>query len=470
MRPFAAVPAALALLVCACSDLPTGGTPAPEAAPGAFQAELRCTVRRDTGLTCAGAREVNDGPRANLIVGGQNVYVRLEATGHAYTAADSTYRIQVTIQNLMTQVLGTPDGASTTGVRIFFQLLPEVTQGSGPVSVDSVDGTATFLSVAQPYYEYPEALPTGFVSEARTWRFRMGPEVEAFHFGVLVQSDVQHPQSLLLFQPWHDDVFGYVMGLWTAPGGEAFAVGVPGLTLRNPGTGWTEDEPLSEAALWDVWGSSATDVFAVGEFGTIVHWDGTAWEEMDAGLGCGCESFYGVWGSGPNDVWAVGDGGLIAHYDGTQWVPGDTMPVEWLGGVWGSGPNDVFAVGADGAVFHYDGSGWEPMVSGLEETGEYLNTVWGLSSTDVYAAASNGVLHYDGTEWSLLPGLPSCEHYSVWGTAADNLFVANDCGIEHYDGDTWAYMDPGGFVSELWGTGPLNLLSNSDGYVYRGIR
>lgn len=96
--------------------------------------------------------------------------------------------------------------------------------------------------------------------------------------------------------------------------------------------------------------------------------------------------------------------------------------------------------------------------------------MWGLSSTDVYAVASNGVLHYDGTDWSMLPGLPSCEHFSVWGTAEDNLFVANECGVEHFDSTTWAYMDPGGFVTELWGTGPLNLLSNSDGIVHRGTR
>jgi hypothetical protein len=468
-RTFAAVPAALVLLAAACSDLPTAGTPAPAPGPGEFQAELRCTVRRDTGLSCTDARGAG-GPRSSLIVGGQNVYVRLEATGHAYTAADSTYRIQVSIQNLMTQVFGSPDGVSETGVRIFFQRLPVVTQGSGPVAVDSVDGHDVFLTADQPYYQYPEALYTGFTSEPRTWRFKLGPEAEAFSFGVLVQGDVPHPQSLLLIRPWYEEMFGYVTGLWTAPGGEAFAVGAPGLVMHNPGSGWTEDPSPVDETLWDVWGSSATNVFAVGDIGTIVRWNGAEWEEMDAGLGCGCESFYGVWGSGPDDVWAVGDGGLIVHFDGSQWVAGDTMPVDWLGGVWGSGPNDVFAVGDGGAIFHYDGTGWTPMTSGLEDSGAWLNTVWGLSSTDVYAAASNGVLHYDGTSWSPLPGLPSCEHFSVWGTAADNLFVANECGIEHYDGDTWAYMEPGGFVTELGGTGPLTLLTNSDGYIYRGTR
>ena len=137
---------------------------------------------------------------------------------------------------------------------------------------------------------------------------------------------------------------------------------------------------------------------------------------------------WAVWGTSATNVYAANWTGVV-HYDGVEWVAGDTMPVAWLGGVWGSGPNDVFAVGDDGGIFHYDGISWTPMTSGLEGSGEYLNTVWGLSSTDVYAAASNGVLHWDGVSWSPLPGVQECEHYSVWGTSPSNLFVANICGI-----------------------------------------
>lgn len=201
MRTFAAVPALVALFLGACSDLPTAVAPVSDPGPAAFQAELLCTVRpAEAELSCGGARD-GDGPRSALIVGGQNLYVRLEATDHACNAADSTYRIQVTIQNLMTQVFGTPDGTSATGVRIFFQRLPQVTQGSGPVSVDSVDGTATFLSVGQPYYGYPEPLATGDISEARTWRFKRGPDVQEFNFGVLVQGDSRTRRACSSFAP-----------------------------------------------------------------------------------------------------------------------------------------------------------------------------------------------------------------------------------------------------------------------------
>ena len=472
MRTFAAAPAALALLAAACADLPTAtpSGPAPGPGPGGFRAELRCTASVAAAqATCAG--EADGSPsRPSLIVGGQNVYVRLEAGGAGYNPSDSIFQIDVTVQNLMTQALGTPDDATDTGLTVFFYTGPDVTGGTGWVSVDNEDGNDVFFSGPTPYFTYEGLLPTGAATLPKTWRFKADPLVETFHFTVFVQGQIPHEQSLLLFRPWYQDEETYVNGIWGPSASQVFAVGDFGALVRYAGGSWVVDEALSEDALWDVWGTSASDVFAVGDFGTIVHWNGTAWEAMDTGLGCGCESLYGVWGSGPDDVWAVGDGGLILHYDGVQWVAGDTMPVAWLGGVWGSGPDDVFAVGDDGGIFHYDGTAWTAMTSGLEGQEEFLNSVWGLSSTDVYAAASNGVLHYDGVSWSQVPGLPECPHFSVWGSAPDDLFVANICGIDHYDGATWTHMDPGGLATELWGFGPHNVLANTDQYIFRGSR
>jgi hypothetical protein len=473
MRIFAAVPAALALFAAACSDLPTAGTPTPDAPPGGFQAQLSCTASVATGRVTCAAADAADGSasRPRLIIGGQNVYVRLEASGGVYTPADSIFQIDVTVQNLMAQKFGASDDSTATGLTVFFYSGPTDNASTGAVSVDNEDGTGIFLTEPTPYFSYGGLLYTGDVSEAKPWRFKADPEVETFHFQVYVQGQLPHEQSLLLFRPSYlGDT--YVNGLWGSGADRMFAVGSGGGLLRNTGGAWIEDEALNEEELWDVWGSSENDVFAVGDFGTIVHWDGTAWDTMDAGLGCGCESFYGVWGSGPNDVWAVGDGGLILHYDGAQWVPSDTMPVDWLNSVWGSGPNDVFAVGDLGRIFHYDGTGWTPMTSGLEDGDQIMISVWGLSSTDVYATSTAGVLHYDGVEWSPLEGAAECPTFNVWGSAPDDLFIANVCGIDHWDGSTWTYMDAGegGIPTELFGFGPHTLFANTDYYIFRGSR
>jgi hypothetical protein len=472
MRAFAAVSITM-LLAAACSDLPTAATGPSTSEPPAetFRAELRCTASIvQPGLSCDGEAGPGGAASRTLIIGGQNIYVRLEGSGAGYNPSDSIFQIYVTVENLMTQAFGTPDGETDTGLRIFFQTEPIATLGDGDVQVHNEDGSDVFLGGVQPYFEDTGLLYTGDVSEGRSWQFKVDPDVQTFYFAVFVEGQLPHESSLLRFSHFHTNEETYFTGIWAPGAANVFAVGAFGSLARYTGGAWADDESPTAADLFDVWGSSTSDVFAVGAEGTIVHWDGTSWETMDSGLGCTCWGLYGVWGSGPSDVWAVGDAGVILHYDGTEWVAGDTMDVEWLNGVWGSGPNDVFAVGDGGSIFHYDGTGWTPMVSGLEGSGEYLNTVWGLSSTDVYATASNGVLHYDGVSWSPLPGVQECEHYSVWGTSPSNLFVANVCGIDHWDGSTWAYMDPGGFVTELWGTGATRVLANSNGSVYRGTR
>jgi len=473
MRTFTAPAIALVLLAAACSDLPSSLTEAPAPRAATFHAELRCTAYVDQPrLTCDGNVPGGAGPSRNLIIGGQNVYVRLSSNEAAYNPSDSIFEVQVTVQNLMAQAFGTPDGETDTGLRVFFATAPTPVPSGGSVEVHNEDGEAIFISSPEPYFDYPGVLYTGVATPPQAWQFKMDPEVTRFVFSVYVQGQVPHENSVLVFRPEYLPDGGIVNGLWGASASEVFAVGYGGL-VRYAGGAWTEDpSPVPDAVLWDVWGSSGSDVFAVGSEGTILHWDGTAWEEMDSGLEddiCGCGiTLWGVWGSGPDDVYAVGDEGVILHYDGTEWAARDTMPVSSLYGVWGSGPDNVFAAGEEGGIFHYDGTGWTPMTSGLEGTGEYLNGIWGLSATDVYAPASNGVLHFDGTSWSPLEGAQECEHISIWGSAPDDLFVTNFCGIEHFDGETWAYMDTGGFAIELWGAGPTHVLANTNGGIFRG--
>lgn len=169
MKIFAAASAALLLATSACSDLPTGtpSAPAPQPETGGAATELRCVVSIARGLSCGGNAQGQAG-FPSLIVGGQNVYVRLEASPGSYNASDSSYTIDVTLQNLMTQILGTPDEITGTGMRIFFQRPLEVTAGSGPIALDNADSTGVFLSAGQPYFIYPGALAPGSVSDART--------------------------------------------------------------------------------------------------------------------------------------------------------------------------------------------------------------------------------------------------------------------------------------------------------------
>jgi hypothetical protein len=89
----------------------------------------------------------------------------------------------------------------------------------------------------------------------------------------------------------------------------------------------------------------------------------------------------------------VGRSGTILHYDGSAWSAMSSGTTNYLDDVWGSSSTDVFAVGWD-TILHYDGSAWSAMSS--PSTGS-LKGVWGSSASDVSAVGLNGtILHYSG--------------------------------------------------------------------------
>lgn len=121
-----------------------------------------------------------------------------------------------------------------------------------------------------------------------------------------------------------------------------------------------------------------------------------------------------IWGTSPNDVWVVGSGSTskgppLFHYDGTKW----TKPAGnfWdLHAIYGFDSNDVWAGGSEGWIYHYDGLKWNKFYQYKfdEITSVYINDIWGISPTNIYAVGilSNNlditrgfVLHYNGIKW-----------------------------------------------------------------------
>src|SRR6266566_1700240 len=301
---------ALVAFTTACSDrsLPSG----PSLSPGMVGRLLTCAadVRAQT-LSCT-APGVGGGSgklSADLVRGGQGIYVALRSSAVSYDGT-STFQADVTVQNLTAVPLGTSDGTTVTGVKVFFSSGPNVVLGTGSVSVANPDGVGMFTGTDQPFFLYNEILQTAQVSAARTWRWTVPNTVTTFAFQVLV--DAASPQE-------HS-------------------------VLR-----WSRQ--LGAGAYFAVWGASGSDVFAVGDDGNIWHYDGTRWTSQQSGT---TQDLYAVWGSGGKDVFAVGAGGTIVHYDGTSWTVQPSPTSADLAGVWGSGGTDVFAVG--GTILHYNGT------------------------------------------------------------------------------------------------------------------
>ncbi|HEU4558631.1 MAG TPA: Ig-like domain-containing protein [Longimicrobium sp.] len=162
-------------------DLPTG--PAPD--PHATRFECRANVTERT-LECAAPTPA--GGRGNLLVGGQDVYVKLRSSNVVFSAG--VLSADLSVQNLLGQPMGTTDGTTpvSTGVRIFFYTGPTTTGGTGSVTVQNPDGIGVFTAAGQPFFQYGGILGPGATSATKPWRFQLDPGVTTFSFSVFVSA------------------------------------------------------------------------------------------------------------------------------------------------------------------------------------------------------------------------------------------------------------------------------------------
>jgi hypothetical protein len=240
---------AAAVLLAACSD--TGDVTRsearlPDAAPE-LSIALTCTASVEAMDIRCGEASHPGGP-SRVLLGGQNMYVRLSSSNGQ--VLEDTFAIDVTVTNLIVQPLGTTDGSTVhpEGVRVFFMDGPASTSG-GSVSVANPDGTGTFTGAAQPYFQYDEMLDMNVPSAAKQWKFQLAGGATTFTFTVLVSTAVIYPQGYILANP-------YVL---TLDPGESRALSAMVYTYRSDGIPgapitWTSSNP----GIVTVSGSQAT--------------------------------------------------------------------------------------------------------------------------------------------------------------------------------------------------------------------
>jgi hypothetical protein len=231
LRPAAAGLLLSSFLAACTGDDPV--SPTPEATPVDL-AQLDCRVTVATGALRCTSASPGTGGADGLIVGGQGAYVFLAAAGHAYNGDTETYSINVTVQNLIPQSLGTADGSTLDGdgVRIFFAEDPVATDGSGlPVSVSNPTGMAPFLSGVQPYFQYSEVLSTNETSGALPWEFSLPLGVASFGFKVYVSTQVQFPNGWIDLTPAADTMVTGGTQALTATVRNVVGTVIPGQTV-----------------------------------------------------------------------------------------------------------------------------------------------------------------------------------------------------------------------------------------------
>lgn len=192
----------LPLLAAACTDMPTA--PTPQDVPRVGIPALQCMVDVQGGemsCTTPDATRQSQAIAANRILGGQDVYVRLSSSGNEYDSGSDVFKIDVTLQNLLSEPLGTSDGVTVSGVQVFFPDQPAVIAGEGEVTLINAF-TGFITGPNQSYFLYNEILDPYEISDAQPWRFSVPGTVERFTFTVYVNG-AQDDES----QPLLDDVW-----------------------------------------------------------------------------------------------------------------------------------------------------------------------------------------------------------------------------------------------------------------------
>jgi len=154
-----------------------------------------CTGSTTSGaVSCRPSSAGAGGQGAGVIVGGQNIYLKLTSSNVSYNGGTEIFQFDLTVQNLMNEAIGTPDGvvADPEGVQVFFDTGPTVTSGSGEITVANADGVESFTHANQPFFAYHQILAKDAVSGAKTLQLQMPATVVSFSFTLFVETDVQY--------------------------------------------------------------------------------------------------------------------------------------------------------------------------------------------------------------------------------------------------------------------------------------
>jgi hypothetical protein len=277
---------------------------------------------------------------------------------------------------------------------------------------------------------------------------------------------------------------------WALPGNHLVAVRSiypePDTLIRWDGSSWTSEPAPGD--VYDLWGTAPNDLFATGRdvltgSGAIWRWDGLQWNPMQlpgqfdyvgsiAGVTaseayattcCGTllkydgvawqseilpttENLYSPWASSSSDIYVVA-GSELLHGDGVTWAGVFNLQPKRAELVWAESPQRLVVLGENGEAYRYDHGVWTE-----ESIGDFRGDFRALVGDDwnnLYVSASyDGILHYDGTGWSLLSDTPARD---LALAPNGDLFAVGVETLRLFDGSTWTESnETDRFLTTVW--------------------
>jgi hypothetical protein len=185
------------------------------------------------------------------------------------------------------------------------------------------------------------------------------------------------------------------------------------------------------------------------QFTLLREWNGSTWTTIDSVAG-GYVPFTPLGGS----EYLVSVEGGILSWDAGSWDTeyGQPFTSAEYNAIATTG-NFVYVATEAGEVLTYDGATW----ASAGVSGDRLEALWAFSSTNVYAAGPEGMFHFNGTAWTLLPlSEVGTDIVKMWGSGS-TLFAAKSDTVFVLNGGVWTPhggVGGGQYFRDIWGTGP----------------
>lgn len=233
------------------------------------------------------------------------------------------------------------------------------------------------------------------------------------------------------------------------------------LVSRWNGAIWADIPPAGDMTrfLQSVYGFAASDIWVCGYdggFGSVHNWTGAWSPDLAVAFN---DDFYGLWGHDNIDIWVVGtsilDEGVVYRGNVGGFVEAVFSPIadRSFYSVGGSAANNILVVGeaiiaGSGRIYRWNGIAFIEELNGDVDLGgfDWLNSVWAVDASNIWAVGFNVILYYDGVSWvkQAYPG-GFIEFYGVWGTGPNDIYaVGDDWGahryLYHWDGTAWSIV------------------------------
>src|SRR6476661_4055365 len=163
---------------------------------------LTCQMNGNSAtITCtAPTASPPQGVNASVIYGATATYAIFFPFNLVKDTVAQTWQFTAYLQNLLKQSIGTLNGTTTTGVKVFVTDF-HATSGTGTVSVANADGTGTFTAPNQPYFNYNQIIASNSYSGNKLWKFNVPNTVTAVSMSILISTDFPAEQNVTIAPP-----------------------------------------------------------------------------------------------------------------------------------------------------------------------------------------------------------------------------------------------------------------------------